>query len=246
MKVSPSKFYFSLTNMKLSSSLWSRRAAANPAIHGGNTPLSRAAVKHGYIAIKLRLRSGAGGQRMQLTNTKTAFGWVAIALHWISVVGVFWLFFSGDEAGEATTSEAKIPLMQYHISLGACFFLFLASRVIWSFTQPKPVSLSPSKLDIVAKAVQHLFLAMIAILIISGPLAVWSNAYPIQVFDWFAIPSPFSVKNEGLHELAGTIHSTVRKAFWPLLVLHLLGVGKSLVINKDRTLQRMLWVKKDV
>jgi len=186
------------------------------------------------------------GQHMQFSNSKTAYGWVAIALHWISVVGIFMLYFSGDEAGEALTREAKIPLMQYHISLGACFFLFLASRVIWSFTQPKPVSLSPSKLDIVAKGVQHLFLAMIALLIISGPLAVWSNAYPIGVFDWFSIPSPFSVKNESAHEIAEAIHTNVRKIFWPLLILHLLGVAKSLVITKDRTLQRMLWVKKDI
>jgi cytochrome b561 len=183
---------------------------------------------------------------MQLTNTKTAYGWVAIALHWISVVGIFMLYFSGDEAGEATTPEAFAPLAAYHVSLGVCFFIFLASRVIWSFTQPKPAPLSPSKLDIVAKGVQHLFLAMIVLLLISGPLMVWANAYPVSAFNLFSIPSPFSVKNEGVHEAAEFIHTNVRKLFWPLLILHLLGVGKSLVITKDRTLQRMLWVKKDV
>lgn len=183
---------------------------------------------------------------MQLTNTKTAYGWVAIALHWISVVGIFMLYFSGDEAGEAKTPEAFAPLASYHISLGLCFFVFLASRVIWSFTQPKPAPLSPSKLDIVAKGVQHLFLAMIVLLLISGPLMVWSNAYPVSAFNLFSIPSPFSVKNESVHEAAEFIHTNVRKLFWPLLILHLLGVAKSLVITKDRTLQRMLWVKKDV
>lgn len=182
---------------------------------------------------------------MQFTNSKTAYGWVAIALHWISVVGIFMLYFSGDEAGDAKTREAMLPLVTYHISLGACFFLFLASRVIWSFTQPKPAPLSPSKLDIVAKGVQHLFLAMIALMIISGPLMVWSNTYPVSAFNLFSIPSPFSVKNEGVHEIAEFIHGNVRKLFWPLLILHLLGVAKSLVITKDRTLQRMLWVKKE-
>ena len=110
----------------------------------------------------------------------------------------------------------------------------------------KPAPLSPSKLDIVAKGVQHLFLAMIVLLLISGPLMVWSNAYPVSAFNLFSIPSPFSVKNEGVHEAAEFIHTNVRKLFWPLLILHLLGVAKSLVITKDRTLQRMLWVKKDV
>ncbi len=182
---------------------------------------------------------------MQLKNTKAAYGWVAIALHWISVVGIFMLYFSGDEAGEAKTREAMLPLVTYHISLGACFFLFLASRVIWSFTQPKPETLSPSKLDVVAKGVQHLFLAMIALMIISGPMMVFSNGYPIKAFDLFTIPSPFSTPNKGLHEAMEFIHGNVRKLFWPLLILHLLGVGKSLIITKDRTLQRMLWVKKE-
>ncbi|MET0546680.1 MAG: cytochrome b/b6 domain-containing protein [Caulobacterales bacterium] len=183
---------------------------------------------------------------MQTKNSSVAYGWLAIALHWISAIGVIWLYFSGDTAGEAATREARAPLLAYHMSLGACFFLFLAGRVIWSFTQPKPAPLSSHKwLTPVAKAVQHLFLAMIAVMIISGPLAALSTANPIKVFDWFAIPSPFAERNQSVHKIAETVHGLTKNLFWPLLILHVLGAAKSLVINKDRTVQRMLWVRKE-
>ena len=184
---------------------------------------------------------------MQIANTQKAYGWLAIALHWISAVGFIWLYFSGDEAGEAATRELRGPLLDYHKALGVCFFLFLAARVISSFTQKRPEKI-PSGMkwaDILAKAVQHLFLAMIIVMIISGPLAALSTGRPIQVFDWFVIPTPFAERNQAIHEAAGTVHALTKNLFWPLLHSACAWRAKSLVINKDRTVQRMLWVRKD-
>ena len=38
---------------------------------------------------------------MSLTNTRAAYGWIAIALHWISAVGVTALYFLGERMEDA-------------------------------------------------------------------------------------------------------------------------------------------------
>ena len=97
---------------------------------------------------------------------------------------------------------------------------------------------------IAAHAVQGLFLLMIAVLIVTGPLAVWSTGQPLQVFDLLAIPSPFAARVDWLHEACEEVHGAATKLFWPLIGLHVAGAVKHLVYDRDRTLQRMLWVRR--
>lgn len=182
---------------------------------------------------------------MQITNTRSAYGWVAIALHWIAAIGVIWLYLGGDDAGEAPTRALRAPLLAQHVSLGMALILVLAIRVVWSLIQPKPEKLAKGFwVGVLAKSVQYLFLAMIAVMIVTGPLAIWANARPIQVYDWFAIPSPFPTRMHDVHELCETIHKYAAKLLWPLLILHVLGALKSVVLDRDGTLQRMLWVRR--
>lgn len=182
---------------------------------------------------------------MSLRNTRVAYGWAAIALHWISAVGVTVLYLLGEQMEEAPDRAAKLAAQNLHVSVAVLLFAFLAARLLWSLSQPHPRTLEPNVwFRRLAMAVQGLFLLMIAVLLVSGPLAIWSGARPIQVFDLFAIPSPFPVRMEGLHEAAETVHGAATKLFWPLIALHVLGALKHLLINRDGTLQRMLWVKR--
>jgi cytochrome b561 len=181
---------------------------------------------------------------MSLKNTRAAYGWAAIALHWISAVGVIALYLTGDAAGEAEGRSAKLAATAQHVSIGMLLLAFLAARLLWSLSQPKPVPLdSNPMLQFAAKAVQALFLAMIAIQIVTGPLAIWAGAQPIAVFDAFALPSPFAARVEWLQEAAEEIHELAPKLLWPLLGLHVLGALKHVIIDRDATLRRMLWVK---
>lgn len=47
-----------------------------------------------------------------------------------------------------------------------------------------------------------------------------------------------------LHEAAEEIHGSVSKLFWPLIALHVAGALKRLVVDRDATLGRMLWVRR--
>ena len=75
---------------------------------------------------------------MALGNTRAAYGWAAIALHWISAVGVIVLYLLGEQLEEAVGRPAKVAAMASHVSVGMLFFTFLAARLLWSLSQPRP------------------------------------------------------------------------------------------------------------
>jgi cytochrome b561 len=180
-----------------------------------------------------------------LGNSRTAYGWAAIALHWISAGGMIALYFLGEQLEDAVGRPARMAAQTLHVSVGVLLSTFMAARLLWSFSQPHPEPLERNRFFRLAAMAVHLtFLAMIAVLIITGPLAVWSTGRPLQVFDWFAIPSPFATRMREVHEAAETVHGLASKLFWPLIILHVGGALKHLVINRDRTLQRMLWVRR--
>lgn len=182
---------------------------------------------------------------MSFRNTKSAYGWAAIGLHWISAIGVTALYFLGEGMEEAANRAEKIAAQNLHVSVGVLLFTFLAARLLWSASQPHPSSLERNRwLSLAGKAVHGLFLLMILVLIVTGPLAVWSGGRAIQVFDLFAIASPFPARIDWLHEAAEEVHGAATKLFWPLIALHVAGALKHLVIDRDRTLQRMLWVRR--
>ena len=182
---------------------------------------------------------------MSVGNTRTAYGWAAIGLHWISAGGVLALYLLGERMEEASGRTEKLAAQDLHVSVGVLLFSFLAARLLWSASQPRPRPLEANRwLQMAANTVQTLFLLMIAVLLVTGPLAIWSAARPIEVFDLLTIPSPFSARVGWLHEAADEIHGAASKLFWPLIGLHVAGALKHLIIDRDGTLQRMLWVKR--
>jgi cytochrome b561 len=195
----------------------------------------------------LRWRKAAAAETasyvsMSLLNTRAAYGWVAIALHWISAIGVILLYFLGERMEDAGSRAQELAARQLHVSVGVLLFGFLAARLFSSAAQARPRPLERNRwLQLAARTVHLLFFVMIAVLIVSGPLTVWSAPRPLYVFDWFAIPSPFPVRIGWLHEAGETMHKAAAKLFWPLIVLHVGGALKHVVINRDGTLRRMLW-----
>ena len=182
---------------------------------------------------------------MSLTNTRAAYGWAAIALHWISAVGVVAMYFLGEQMEDAPDRAAKVAAQGLHVSVGILLFTFLMARLLWSLSQPHPDSFERNKwFRIAARVVQGLFLLMIAVLIVTGPLAVWSAPRAIAVFDLFSLPSPFPTRIVWLHDLAEDVHCLATYLFWQLMVLHIGASVKHLLLDSDRTVQRMLWVRR--
>lgn len=180
---------------------------------------------------------------MQWTNSKSGYGWIAITLHWLAFIAVLLMLTTGFRAeflGDAGDRAGRAAAMGWHISIGASFFLILLARVASSYLQPKPAPVEQSKpLMFAATATHQILLIAILIQIISGPLAVWSGGRAINVFDLFALPSPFAARNEAVHEAAELMHAIGR---WTIIVagsLHVLAVVKHTLFG-DGIIQRML------
>jgi cytochrome b561 len=177
-------------------------------------------------------------------NTKQQYGWAATLLHWIAAVGVIAMFTTGllAEAQEEGNRAARAALMGLHISTGATLFVFFAARIVLHYTQPTPDPPPQAKwLNTLALVVQNLLLLGILIQIVSGPLAVWSGARPINIFGLVSIPSPFAERSRDVHEFAEIAHAVGRALIFFMLPIHVLGALKHLVIDRDRVFQRMLW-----
>src|SRR5690606_33049706 len=104
---------------------------------------------------------------MRIRNTHAGYGWAAIALHWISAVGVTVLYFLGERMEEAVDRPARLAAREVHVEVGFLLLAFLVARILWSAYQVSPRPLERNRaLRLLAKAVQGLFLAMIVVLVI--------------------------------------------------------------------------------
>lgn len=179
-----------------------------------------------------------------LTNTRQAYGWLTIALHWLAAAVILYMLWSGfnaEWAGEAGDRARRSALMGLHIGVGASMALILLARVIAHYVQPAPEPpAQPRPLAILATVVHHALLIGIVLQIISGPLAVWSGGRAIDVFGLLSIPTPFAARNDGVHEAAELIHGIGRWTIIAALMLHLAGVLKHAFLDRDGVLGRML------
>lgn len=180
-----------------------------------------------------------------LANKPAGYGLIAIALHWISAGGVIWLYFLGENIEHAKEDglprEAVQDMINFHQSVGTLFFVFLIAFVFQYLAQKRPAPIAQAQyLQLLSKMVQRLWILLIAVQALTGPLLRWTAGRPNVVFDWFEIPSPFPERINWLHEALEWVHATAPNLFWPLIVLHVLGVVKHVVKDRDETLIRML------
>eukprot|EP01035_Chromulina_nebulosa_P000238 gene238-341_t len=76
------------------------------------------------------MRQVPGERDMSLTNTRRAYGWIAIALHWISAVGVVAMYFLGERMEDAPDRAAKVAAQGLHVSVGVLLLTFLLARCL--------------------------------------------------------------------------------------------------------------------
>ncbi|KAF0171112.1 MAG: cytochrome b [Hyphomonadaceae bacterium] len=177
---------------------------------------------------------------MQLANTKAGYGWASVALHWLAAIAIVAMFLIGEQFEDLPRGPEKTALMSLHIGLGVLVAPLLLARVAARFVQVKPEPLPQHRLLALLSTAAHVGLALaIVVLVISGPLTVLSGGRALNVFGWFQIPSPMA-RNQELHEIAETVHVVTVKVMFALVVVHVLGVVKHLVLDRDKTLLRML------
>jgi cytochrome b561 len=165
----------------------------------------------------------------------------AIALHWliaVLIIGGFWLgWIMTDIHGFTPT---KLRYYSWHKWIGCTVFALAWLRVIWRLTHRAPPPLPmPASQRIAAEAVHGLLYILMFAIPVSGYL--YSSAAGIQVVYLGILPLPTLIDPDThLRVVLRLVHIYLNYSLLGLFGLHILGVIKHTLIDRDRLLARML------
>lgn len=180
-----------------------------------------------------------------MKDSANGYSGLSIALHWLGAIAVIAVFLLGATADDQPTEDQRREFIGLHISLAMSVYLLLVARILWRVFNTRPEQ--PRQAGVfmfLAYWVPVVLLICMAINLISGPFLVWTQGYPINVFGLFGIPSPTG-EIKVLHDVFEVTHSISAQVFFVAVILHILGVFKHLVINRDGTLMRMIKPSRD-
>lgn len=165
---------------------------------------------------------------------------VILLLHWLTAFAVIGMFVSGLWMVDLTYySDWYKTAPHWHKSIGLTLFALtivrLLSRVVYSRppTHGNAFEKKASKLGHIA------LYTLLLVMFVSGYLISTADGRPIDIFNWFAVPS-IGELIDNQEDIAGDIHFYLA---WTLIVtaaLHAIAALKHHFFNKDNTLKQML------
>lgn len=176
-----------------------------------------------------------------LKDSRSGYGLVSIAIHWVSAVLILFLFGLGIymvDLGYYDDWYHKGP--ELHISLGLVVLLLMSLRVIWRIVNPTPVELSSKRAqNLAAKLVKLGLYAFIFVVLISGYLITTAEGQPASMFNLIKFPVLIELSSQNV-DLAGELHEYLAWGIVLLVALHVSGALFHHFVVRDRTLVRML------
>lgn len=175
-----------------------------------------------------------------IKNNQQSYGWIAILLHWVMALGIFFLFGLGLYMVELTYyDEWYKGSLDLHKSIGITLAAVWLIRIVWRWFNSSPEILG-SDFEKKAAHIVHLFLyALLLVLMTTGYLISTADGRGIEVFGLFEIPAlPMSIENQ--EDIAGDIHWGLAWGLIVMSALHALAAIKHQFINKDGTLLKMI------
>ena len=160
------------------------------------------------------------------------WGRMARSLHWLMAALLILQWSTGewdDLLGEP-----------FHFSLGVLVLLLALFRLLWRVTHKAPALGHPTTLaDRFAGLIHVLFYVAMVAMPITGILWRQARDKVIDVFGLFQLPQ-FVEPGKALAKQMHDWHELGATVFLVLFGLHLLGVLKHMLIDKDDTLRRMI------
>ena len=173
-------------------------------------------------------------------DSKSAYGWISIILHWSTAVLIIALWFIGKSimASDGEFADSRRGL---HISLATTAWLIILFRIAWRIREGHPhVRGQTARIHRIAKFTHYASLLAVAVMLFSGPLIVWARGYPINLFDSISIPSPID-PSPGVADSVFAIHKVAASVLAILVLIHIGGALKHLMFHNDDTIVRMIW-----
>ena len=176
---------------------------------------------------------------MRTADTRNGYGWISIALHWLTAVIVLTMFVIGSMS-QGVGREESLRLVHLHTTIGMTAYVLLWGRIIWRFTvgHPGPLPKQGAFFFAIGKHFHFLLLIAIGAMLVSGPVMIWSDGAPIHVFA-VEIPSPLG-KLSGVQHVLRAVHGYTASFILAGMILHVLAVFKHAVLNRDGTFDKIM------
>jgi len=180
-----------------------------------------------------------------LKNTRSSYGWLTIALHWLMAVAIFGMFGLGVWMVDLTYYDAwyhQAP--ELHKSAGMLLLFLLLFRFGWRLSNIRPDLIGKAWEQFVALSVHRLHYLLLFALILTGYLIPTAEGVGIDVFGWFSVAATFTFDKQQA-DLIGKIHWLLAWAVIGLAALHGAAALKHHFVDKDSTLLRMFGMTKN-
>lgn len=165
-------------------------------------------------------------------NAKPRYSGLSTLNHWITALLVVVMWVLGLAAGEAPDA-AEDYIMFIHIALGFFVLWFVLWRIGLRLYEGFPPPDAGSPLERRAASWMHkLLLLVLLVLVLTGPLYLFTEGEGMDVFGWFTFYIPIPASHD-VHEAIEEIHKFSGEYLLPILVgLHLLAAAKHWLIDR--------------
>ena len=171
----------------------------------------------------------------------------SITLHWLAGSMMIYMLLSGLLM-ESLEVEC---FFDSHTSIGVAIIAVLIPRIAWRIIEgwPEPVGDYSRTEKYLGKAVHWLLMLCMIMMPLSGVVMSVAGGHGLHIFALEVWPETVAPNTPGevlilsptLQELSETVHHIIGQYLLPIaLVLHVAGAVKHHIIDKDRTLLKML------
>ena len=175
-----------------------------------------------------------------LHDSDSVYGWISILLHWLTAIVIIVRWVIGKAMMSAEPGDVDLR-RQLHVSIAACAWLVIMIRIVWRFRSGHPHVKGQSLfIHRLAKSAHYVMLITVALMLVSGPVMIWSGGNSIGIFGLLTIPGPIG-ESESIQDIARFVHSNSAFLLMLLVLLHVGGALKHLMFHADDTIARMIW-----
>lgn len=176
---------------------------------------------------------------MQIKNSATRFGIIAIFLHWIIAVLIICLLALGLYMVNLPISLEKLKFYGWHKEYGFLVLFLVIFRLIWRLSNTTPELALPWLEQIAARSMHWIFYGFMLAMPITGWLITSAAGLPASFFGLFSLPNLVAPDQHKL-ALFEWMHQWLGYALIAAICLHVAAALKHHFINKDDILRRML------
>jgi cytochrome b561 len=174
---------------------------------------------------------------MRWQDTPSGYGLISIVLHWLTAAIIAAMLLTGNSISGSRDASA----MHIHTGIAMATYAVLVFRVYWRLRHSHPNALPQqnARLVALAKGVHYVMIAVIALMLLSGPLMAWMGGLPISFFGVFELALPEG-RNPSGFALLHCLHTAGAGLLLALIFGHVGAVLVHMIFFKDRTLDKIL------